>query len=158
MSEQNCPQAPKASSKVTTGWLVKRDFNALPNRGEQMDILHKLSKLEKKKTLVHRVPGVMSVIPRNTHQAIPGQTDTSSLPSNTQMEIEPSHPTPMPLHAVFLLPNEVPCLQDWTLQFPLHIATSAEMQSPRGGYSRKYKANAAKKMQMTAFRNRTVGK
>lgn len=40
-----------ASSKATTGiyWLVKRNFNALPNRGEQMDILHKLSKLEKKK-------------------------------------------------------------------------------------------------------------
>lgn len=51
----------------------------------------KLSKLKKKKTLVHRVPRVMSVMLRNTHQAIPGQKGVSgqkgtpSLPSNTQM-------------------------------------------------------------------------
>lgn len=50
-----------------------------------MDILHKLSKLEKTKTLVHGVPGVVSVILRNTHQDNPGQTGTPSLLSNAQM-------------------------------------------------------------------------
>lgn len=93
MSEQSHLQAPTASSKATTDiyWLVKRDVHALPNRQEQMDILHKLIKLEKEKTLVHRVPGVMSGMLRNTHQAIPGQKGmsgqkgTPSLPSNTQM-------------------------------------------------------------------------
>lgn len=98
-----------------------------------MDILRKLSKLEKRKTLVNEVPGIMFVILRNTHQDIPGQTGTPSLPSNTQMEIAPSHPAPMPLHAVLLLPNEAPCLQDWILQLPPYIATSAELQRPRGG-------------------------
>lgn len=63
----------------------------------------------------------------------------------------------MPLHAVFLLPNEVPCLQDWILQLTVYIAISAEMQRPRGGHSRKHRVNAAKKMQMTACRNRTAG-
>lgn len=64
----------------------------------------------------------------------------------------------MPLHAEFLFPNEEPCLQDWIFQHPLYIATSAEMQRPRGGYSRNHRANAAKEMQMTACRNRTAGK
>lgn len=41
------------------------------NTGLQMDILHKFSKLKKKKRLVRRVPGVMSVILRNIN---PGHT------------------------------------------------------------------------------------
>lgn len=57
-----------------------------------------------------------------------GQKDTPSLPSNTQMQILFSRTTPVTLHAIFLLTNEIPFVHDWIL----HLSKLQHLQKCKG--------------------------